>query len=81
MFDELRWLLGLNLVISIWLGMFADSWKGRRMYVWMAIGLVTSVAGLVALAFLPKIQADGSNARAKAPARYNPNNTTDSYGH
>ena len=78
MFDELRWLFGLNLVVAIWLGMLADSWKGRRMYVWMAIGLVTSLAGLIALAFLPKIQPGQSNAHSKAPTRYT---TTDSYGH
>lgn len=78
MLDELRWLLGLNLVIAIWLGMLADSWKGRRMYVWMAIGLFTSVAGLVALMFLPKIQPADRLAHAKAPSRYAP---TDSYGH
>lgn len=78
MFDELRWLLGLNLVIAIWLGMLADSWKGRRMYVWMAIGLLTSVAGLVALMFLPKIHPEVRTDRTKTPSRYSP---TDSYGH
>ena len=78
MFDELRWLLGLNIVVAIWLGMLADSWKGRRMYVWMVIGLFTSVAGLIALAFLPKLQPTHNNARSKAPTRYT---TTDSYGH
>ena len=78
MFDELRWLMGLNLVVAIWLGMLADSWKGRRMYVWMAIGLVTSVAGLVVLAFLPKVQPADPHSRSKSPSRYT---TTDSYGH
>ena len=78
MFDELRWLLGLNLVIAIWLGMLAHSWKGRRMYVWMAIGLVTSLAGLVVLIFLPKIQPADRLDRTKAPSRFE---RTDSYGH
>ena len=78
MFDELRWLMGLNLVIAIWLGMLADSWKGRRMYVWMAIGLVTSVAGLVLLAFLPKRATSATLERSKMPSRYG---QTDSYGH
>lgn len=80
MFDELRWLLGLNLVLAIWLGMLADSWKGRRMYVWIGIGLLTSVAGLVLLTFMPKL------ARAEAPAPPATGTTprfsrTDSYGH
>ena len=78
MFDELRWLMGLNFVIAIWLGMLADSWKGRRMYVWMAIGLVTSVGGLVVLAFLPKLTSSAAPERSELPTRYG---QTDSYGH
>ena len=55
MIDELRWVMGLNLVLAIWLGMLADSWKGRRMYVWIAIGLVTSVFGIVLLLCVKKL--------------------------
>jgi hypothetical protein len=55
MFDELRWMIGLNLVLAIWLGMLADSWKGRGMYRWMAIGMLTSVFGLVLLLFMPAL--------------------------
>lgn len=74
--DDLRWLMGLNLVLAVWLGMLADSWKGRHMYRWMAIGLVTSVAGLVLLVCvkkLPKEQYD--NKRGNGFSRQ------DSYGH
>ena len=78
MFDELRWLMGLNIVVAIWLGMLADSWKGRRMVVWMAIGLVTSAAGLVILALLPKANPPERPVRPKLPSPYSP---TDSYGH
>lgn len=78
MFDELRWLFGLNLVIALWLGMLADSWKGRRMYVWMAIGLVTSVAGVIALALLPKVKPVAGASQPEGAQRYS---TNDSYGH
>ncbi len=61
--DELRWIVGLNIVLAIWLGMLADTWKGRRLYVWMAIGFFTSVVGVVLLAYLPKI------VRQKTPVR------------
>lgn len=74
--DDLRWLMGLNLVLAVWLGMLADSWKGRNMYGWMAIGLCTSLAGLVLLLFVQK--------RPKAPQENKPSNgfsPTDSYGH
>lgn len=54
--DELRWIIGLNLVLAIWLGMLADSWKGRRLYVWMGIGFVTSLLGLALLSYLPKVE-------------------------
>ncbi|MES2832948.1 MAG: hypothetical protein V4695_13265 [Pseudomonadota bacterium] len=54
--DELRWMVGLNIVLAIWLGMLADTWKGRRLYVWMAIGFATSLLGLALLAWLPKVE-------------------------
>lgn len=68
--------MGLNVVLAIWLGMLADSWKGRHMYAWMAIGLFTSLAGLVLLVFvkkLPPVQRDNKLGNGFAP--------TDSYGH
>lgn len=74
-FDDVRWVLGLNLVMAVWLGMLADSWKGRHMYGWMLIGLFTSLAGLVLLAFvkkLPKATRIDKCADGFAP--------TDSYG-
>lgn len=74
--DDLRWLMGLNVVLAIWLGMLADSWKGRHMYGWMAIGLFTSLAGLVLLVFVKKLP--------KAPRTEKLGNgfsRTDSYGH
>lgn len=55
MLMELRWLIGFNLVLSLWLGMLANAWKGRNTYGWFLIGLCTSVLGLVMLSFLPKL--------------------------
>ena len=75
-FDDLRWLMGLNLVLAVWLGMLADSWKGRHMYGWIVIGLFTSVIGLALLLFvkkLPKTQNRSKMSNGFAP--------TDSYGH
>lgn len=51
--EEFRWLLGLNLVVGVWLGMLASSWKGRNFYVWAVIGMLVNVAGLLVLALLP----------------------------
>ncbi len=56
MSEELQWFLGLNLVLSIWLGMLAEQWKGRSMIRWMAIGLVMSIIGLLLLARLPSVK-------------------------
>jgi len=53
--DDLRWVVGLNLVLAIWIGMLADTWKGRRSHVWMVIGFTTSLFGLALLAWLPKV--------------------------
>ena len=75
MLEELRWLIGLNLVLAIWLGMLADSWKGRGMYRWMAIGMVTSVVGLIALIFMPALP------RAQREQRDTHSARRDSFGH
>ena len=74
--DDLRWLMGLNVVLAVWLGMLANSWKGRHMYGWMIIGLFTSVAGLVLLVLVKKLPTsprDDKHVNGFAP--------TDSYGH
>lgn len=76
MIEEIRWLIGLNLVLSLWLGMLADSWKGRRMGVWMVIGMVTSVAGLAILIYMPKVARGDDDIQVRS--RFQP---TDSYGH
>ena len=79
MIDELRWLIGLNLVLAIWLGMLADSWKGRRMYAWIAIGLVTSVFGIVLLLYvkkLPKNLPRVMSALPKVPTRFHRSNSS-----
>ena len=52
--EEFRWLLGLNLVVGVWLGMLANTWKGRSLYRWALIGFIFNVGGLLALAILPK---------------------------
>lgn len=54
--EEFRWLLGLNVVVAVWLGMLANSWKGRSLYRWALIGLIFNVAGLLVLAMLPKLK-------------------------
>lgn len=74
--DELRWLVGLDIVLAIWLGMLADSWKGRNMYAWIAIGLFTSVFGIALLLFVSKLKT--TPRPAKINSRFSP---TDSYGH
>ena len=77
--DDLYWVIGLNIVFSIWLGMLADAWKGRQMSTWVAIGLCTSVAGLVMLLMLPKLSKQHRQPRdlhANLRSR-----RTDSYSH
>ena len=54
--EAFRWMLGLNLVVGIWLGMLANSWKGRSLYRWAMIGLVFNIAGLLVLAMLPRLK-------------------------
>ena len=61
MLNEIRWLLGFNVILSIWIGMLANAWKGRNSYGWFAIGLCTSLFGLGLLAFLPKLASVGGN--------------------
>ena len=56
MLAELRWLIGFNLVLSLWLGMLANAWKGRNTVGWFCIGLCTSIFGLIVLALVPKLQ-------------------------
>jgi hypothetical protein len=65
MLNEIRWLLGFNVILSIWIGMLANAWKGRNSYGWFAIGLCISVFGLGLLAALPKLaNAVGNKARS-----------------
>ena len=74
--DDLRWLMGLNVVLAIWLGMLANSWKGRHMYGWMAIGLFTSLAGLMLLVWVKKLPKP-----LRTEKLGNSFSPTDSYGH
>lgn len=74
--DDLRWVMGLNFVLAVWLGMLADSWKGRNMYGWIAIGLCTSLVGLLLLVVVKKLS--GKPERENADNGFAP---TDSYGH
>jgi hypothetical protein len=76
MIDELRWVIGLNVVLALWLGMLADSWKGRRVGVWMLIGFLTSVFGLALLIYLPSCRSEEQDKAMRRP--FSPK---DSYGH
>lgn len=62
MIGEFGWLIGLHVVAAIWLGLLASAWKGRNTWTWVAIGLVSSLFGLVLLIrlprLLPRIEAD-----------------------
>lgn len=54
--EAFRWLVGLNLVVGVWLGMLAGSWKGRSFYAWAMIGLVFNIVGLLVLALMPTLK-------------------------
>lgn len=54
--EAIRWLLGLNLVAGVWLGMLANSWKGRSLYRWALIGFIFNLGGLVILTVVPKLK-------------------------
>ena len=54
--NELGWILGVHLVMSVWLGLLAGAWKGRDTRAWFLIGLLTSIFGLLVLARLPRLQ-------------------------
>lgn len=55
MIGEFGWFIGLHLVTAIWLGLLASTWKGRNTWVWIGIGLATSLPGLFFLARLPRL--------------------------
>lgn len=59
---ELGWIVGLHLVLAVWLGLLASAWKGRSTYTWIAIGLLTSIMGLLLLVRLnrqkPRVELD-----------------------
>ena len=76
MIEELRWFVGLNIVLAFWMGLLADSWKGRRIGVWMAIGMVTSLGGLILLICMPKLPRPTQELHRQN--RFAPK---DSYGH
>lgn len=55
MISEFGWLIGLHVVMAIWIGLLASAWKGRNTWAWIAIGLTTSLLGLVLLVRLPRL--------------------------
>ena len=55
MIGEFGWVIGLHAVMAIWLGLLASTWKGRNTWVWVGIGLATSLLGLILLARLPRL--------------------------
>lgn len=54
MISEFGWLIGLHVVLAIWLGLLASAWKGRNTWLWIGIGLITSLPGLILLLRLPR---------------------------
>lgn len=44
------WIIGLHLILAVWLGVLATVWKKRNTWRWMAIGLLTSLVGILLLA-------------------------------
>jgi hypothetical protein len=56
MIEDLRWFVALNVVLAIWVGLLAESWKGRRMFVWAMIGFAISLPAVFILAVLPKVE-------------------------
>lgn len=54
MISEFGWLIGLHVVMAIWIGLLASAWKGRDTWAWIAIGLTTSLLGLILLVRLPR---------------------------
>ena len=55
---EFGWIFGLHLVMALWLGILASVWKGRNTWTWIAIGLMTSVMGIILLVGLQKKRAE-----------------------
>lgn len=51
---EFGWIVGLHVVLAVWLGLLASAWKGRNTWTWIAIGLATSIAGVMLLIRLNK---------------------------
>ena len=51
---EFGWIILLHLALAAWLGLLASSWKGRSAWRWTAIGLLTSVFGMLLLARLER---------------------------
>ena len=47
---ELGWIIGLHAAMAIWLGVLASAWRGRNVWAWIGIGLLTSFIGLAMLA-------------------------------
>jgi len=45
--------IALSLLFGSWLGILADSWKGRNVYLWTLIGICTNFVGIIILAFVP----------------------------
>jgi hypothetical protein len=46
--------IGLHLALAIGLGYLAVAWKQRNPWAWLAVGLLTSVLGLLLLARSPR---------------------------
>ncbi len=59
---EFGWIIGLHVATSVWLGLLASRWKNRSTWRWIAVGLLTSVFGLVLLARLARRVAPGQRA-------------------
>jgi len=49
------WIAGIHVAMAVWLGILASVWKKRGTWRWIAIGLATSLLGLLLLAKMSRL--------------------------
>jgi len=51
--EDIYTAIAWSLLFGPWLGILADTWKGRNVYLWTLIGICTNIVGIIILAFVP----------------------------